>query len=252
MAENLGSSSPRATGTSNERVKRPIAEANSRELPQAAASAELKEWLPTALESSERPRESSPRMFVDRHGDGDDNCHQKQKQKHQQQQMVGQQQDSSAVRHMIETQSTAQALPQPPSPATAKPTSSVGPTHFRKRVRCDAHKHYDPEVGFKAGGHEVVRAGGREVAAEVCRESGGGGGGQEIAGDDVSEPKAHVHGASCGHVAVLHDGHVDFLMGSGQLECYDRREVRYVFGRPVSPHKQRFLTFLIGYVALRA
>lgn len=35
----------------------------------------------------------------------------------------------------------------------------------------------------------------------------------------------HMHGASCGHLAVLHDQHVDFLNPGGQLECYHGKEV---------------------------
>lgn len=42
----------------------------------------------------------------------------------------------------------------------------------------------------------------------------------------LGQAKAHVHGAACGHVAVLHENHVDFLVENGQLECYDGKAVR--------------------------
>ena len=43
-----------------------------------------------------------------------------------------------------------------------------------------------------------------------------------------AEAKAHVHGAACGHVAVLHENHVDFLVENGQLECFVGKEVRFL------------------------
>lgn len=45
----------------------------------------------------------------------------------------------------------------------------------------------------------------------------------------VGGEKAHIHGAACGHVAVLHENHVDFLVEGGQLECYAGKEVRLTF-----------------------
>lgn len=57
----------------------------------------------------------------------------------------------------------------------------------------------------------------------------GGGGRQERAKrEGVADPKAHIHGAACGHVAVLHENHVDFLVEGGQLECYGGKEVSLV------------------------
>lgn len=59
--------------------------------------------------------------------------------------------------------------------------------------------------------------------------SGGGNDGTPVAekrvGVNGGDARAHVHGASCGHIAVLHDEHVDFLVEGGQLECFDGKEV---------------------------
>ncbi|CAM9171765.1 unnamed protein product [Choristocarpus tenellus] len=41
-------------------------------------------------------------------------------------------------------------------------------------------------------------------------------------GEDVpSEPDVHIHGSNCGHTAVLHNDHVDFLIEGGLLECFN-------------------------------
>lgn len=120
--------------------------------------------------------------------------------------------------------------------------SQNGNNQLRKRVRCDAHKHCHPLASAapiegtldarRAEGAAAVATGLSAVnlmttnAMSHHRQSGG----HEAAlsnlmmGGSGGEGRAHVHRASCGHVAVLHENHVDFLM-DGQLECFDGKEV---------------------------
>ena len=149
----------------------------------------------------------------------------------QQQPEWRQQEPDDVVRCATAPPSLAQEPP--PRPAHAKHTATshtygvrgaASHTYHRKRVRCDAHKHCDP---VDTGGSDGV------VSAQgACRPSHSGGGAAAAAVATVAvaggagEAKAHVHGASCGHIAVLHENHVDFLIEGGQLECYDGKEVR--------------------------
>lgn len=119
----------------------------------------------------------------------------------------------------------AQELPPPTTQARATPAHH---THHRKRVRCDVHKHCDPVAAIGAGTSDATECDkGAEAVNDVSHQQG------ENENDGLmsssvgvgGEARAHIHGASCGHVAVLHEGHVDFLMEGGQLECYDGREV---------------------------
>ena len=117
----------------------------------------------------------------------------------------------------------------PPKP---KPAAEPHKHLRRKRVRCDAHKHIDPA----AAPERVGSQGAANVVNVPPRGSATGGVSTAQHGDDrpqeqkiadaFAEAKAHVHGAACGHVAVLHENHVDFLMEGGQLECFDGKEVR--------------------------
>lgn len=107
------------------------------------------------------------------------------------------------------------------SPATAASSHS---TRYRKRVRCEAHKYCAPGAPSDAASMSVdasARAHEERVAPGSTSQDIGNASAELSTG---SEARAHVHGASCGHVAVLHEDHVDFLMG-GQLECFDGKEV---------------------------
>lgn len=135
-----------------------------------------------------------------------------------QQQQQQRQQHANLVRRTDILPPIVQPVPPLPSDR-AMPTN----TYHRKRIRCDAHKHCDSATApdAKIGDAAVnVELGGGPAAV---RQQRGAEDGVTAAG---GEGKAHVHGASCGHVAVLHEDHVDFLVEGGQLECYDGREVQ--------------------------
>lgn len=124
---------------------------------------------------------------------------------------------------------------QPRGPALAKTALAPHKHLRRKRVRCDAHKHCDPAAapeGVSSQGGPKVVDGPRGPAANATgstlllqqqheedkRQE------RKIA-QGFAEARTHVHGAACGHVAVLHENHVDFLVEGGQLECFDGKEV---------------------------
>lgn len=123
----------------------------------------------------------------------------------------------------------------PPPHAPPKPAAHFD-VQYRKRVRCEAHKQCDPVHVIGANLDEATVSG-KEERVNDSRVSGSGVGGSEsqpyrggtggatnAAG--AGDTKVHIHGASCGHVAILHENHVDFLMEGGKLECYNGKEVR--------------------------
>lgn len=100
-----------------------------------------------------------------------------------------------------------------PNPSPRRPPAAKIHTPYR-RVRCEVHKHHDEidTVEKKRG-----------VIAEASRE---GGGKHRNESGDKCEENIHVHGSDCGHAPVLHEGHVDFLLGRGKLDCHEHREVK--------------------------
>ncbi|CAM9515550.1 unnamed protein product, partial [Laminaria digitata] len=130
-------------------------------------------------------------------------------------------QQQQPERRRQEADAVARCVTASPSIAQESPSRDAAPsnTHLRKRVRCDAHKHCDPV--YTGGGADDVVVSAQDAykpnkSGRVAAAAAGAG--------DPGEAKAHVHGATCGHVAVLHENHVDFLMGDGQLECYDGKK----------------------------
>eukprot|EP00903_Cladosiphon_okamuranus_P005456 g5441.t1 len=124
----------------------------------------------------------------------------------------------------------AAAAAQAAAAAAPNPKAAASPRRHlrRKRVRCDSHKHFDT-----AAGRERVNPPGGATMINLPRESATGGP-TPSAGDDrrqeqnimetFADAKTHVHGAKCGHVAVLHDSHIDFIVENGQLECFAGKE----------------------------
>lgn len=132
-----------------------------------------------------------------------------------------------------------QAQAQPPRGAAAAPLvkgADAPPSKppRRRRIRCEAHKHCDPpasdaeEAGSQGGGGTPASGAwgdgtaGGSMQQQQRQERTKMGANERGAG----EARAHVHGAACGHVAVLHENHVDFLTEGGQLECFAGKEVR--------------------------
>lgn len=109
-----------------------------------------------------------------------------------------------------------------PMQAPLRTVSSTTP--YRKRIRCEAHRHHDAPVAPMVppvcdGGASTVPKG---ASAAVPGQHNGPHGGKHSSKDDSSRP--HVHRSSCGHKAVLHDDHIDFVH-AGNLECFGGKEV---------------------------
>lgn len=115
-----------------------------------------------------------------------------------------------------------QLLPRDPAARAKCGVPQYRPVH-RKRVRCEAHKHCDDPPIATEGHSSCSSHGGAGVVV--------GPGSTKQHGDErankggVGGAKAHIHRAACGHLAVLHENHVDFLV-EGALECYGGKEVR--------------------------
>lgn len=118
----------------------------------------------------------------------------------------------------------------PQGPAIAKAAAAPHRHLRRMRVRCHAHKHCEPAAAPERvnsqGRANVINVPGGPAASGPMLQHGDDRRQEPKTTETLAEAKAHVHGAACGHVAVLHENHVDFLMADGQLECFDGKEVR--------------------------
>ncbi|CAM9604447.1 unnamed protein product [Scytosiphon promiscuus] len=123
------------------------------------------------------------------------------------------------------------SLPPPPPPGStqAKPGAHPPRRIHRKRVRCDAHKHCEPPAAAKEGAKltgvkSPANGPGGSSVGDLIKQLGDKERQELARKESPGQAKAHVHGAACGHVAVLHENHVDFLVEGGQLECYDGKQ----------------------------
>lgn len=115
-----------------------------------------------------------------------------------------------------------------------------------RRVRCDVHKHHD-SVEDAVISLEKKRG----IVAEASR----GDGTKQTGSEDKCEENIHVHGSDCGHAPVLHEGHVDFLLGRGQLDCHEHREVKLscvLFVCPSPCFATCVRSFVCGYPGIDA
>ncbi|CAM9799238.1 unnamed protein product, partial [Hapterophycus canaliculatus] len=120
-------------------------------------------------------------------------------------------------------------LPPPSGSVQGKPGAQPPRRIHHKRVRCDAHKHCEPPAAAAErrhfpGGKSVARGLGRPSDGDLIKQLGDKDRQEMARKERLGHVKSHVHGAACGHVAVLHEDHVDFIVGSGQLECYEGKE----------------------------